>query len=271
MKAAVCAREPIAVGLPGYGWTLKKLALWIEDSFQRRISRSTLRRLVKAAGLSWKKCKQVLKKASRAKRRASIESFEHRWEQMCQGELILISLDEAHFHRDLDLGSSWAERGRVAYRLSACASLADRINWYGAYDFTHGRCFIWNEGACNAEHTAQFLRRLVEWIGPTTRRIVIIWDGAPCHRAAIAQATAAELGIDLVPLPGYSPDLNPIEGLWKWRREDVTQHHASPTMRALFDACKAFIARINLDPEALITRLWPKFELDPEYEKLLVS
>lgn len=42
-------------------------------------------------------------------------------------------------------------------------------------------------------------------------------------------------------------------------------------MRAVFDACQAFIARINLDPEALITRLWPKFELDPEYEKLLVS
>ncbi|HBY96281.1 MAG TPA: hypothetical protein DEP84_20395 [Chloroflexi bacterium] len=111
-------------------------------------------------------------------------------------------MDEAHFHRDLDLGYTWAERGPVAYRLSAGAALADRINWYGAYDFTHGRCFLWNEGACNAEHTAQFLRRLVEWIGPTTRRIVLIGDGAPCHRASIAQATVAELGIELVPLPG---------------------------------------------------------------------
>ena len=53
--------------------------------------------------------------------------------------------------------------------------------------------------------------------------------------------------------------------------EEVTQHHAYPIMRALFEACKAFIDRINLDPEALIMRLWPTFELDPEYEKLLVS
>ncbi|MCZ7568887.1 MAG: IS630 family transposase [Ardenticatenaceae bacterium] len=271
MKATVCAHEPVEYQLPGYGWTLKQLALWIEDDFQRCISRSALRRLVKAAGLSWKKCKQVLKKASRAKRAAYVECFERLWEQLCQEEIILISVDEAHFHRDLDLGYSWAERGQVVSRLSACASLAERINWDGAYDFTHGRGFIWNEGACNGEHTAQFLRRLVEWIGPTTRRIVLIWDGAPCHRAAIAQVTAADLGIELVPLPGYSPDLNPIEGLWKWMRQEVTQHHASPTMRALFDACKAFIDRINLDPEALISRLWPKFELDPEYEKLLVS
>ena len=42
-------------------------------------------------------------------------------------------------------------------------------------------------------------------------------------------------------------------------------------MRELFDACKAFVERINADPLAVINRLWPKFELDPEFEKLLVS
>jgi hypothetical protein len=37
-------------------------------------------------------------------------------------------------------------------------------------------------------------------------------------------------------------------------------------------ACQQFIAGINADPEAVVDRLWPKFELDPEYEaKLLVS
>ena len=56
-----------------------------------------------------------------------------------------------------------------------------------------------------------------------------------------------------------------------WMREDVTQHHCYPTMRALFEVCKVFIDRINLDPEAIISRLWPKFDLDPDFEKLLVS
>jgi hypothetical protein len=40
----------------------------------------------------------------------------------------------------------------------------------------------------------------------------------------------------------------------------------------LIAACQAFIARINRDPFALVDRLWPKFELDPEFEeKLRVS
>ena len=28
-----------------------------------------------------------------------------------------------------------------------------------------------------------------------------------------------------MPLPGYSPDLMPVEALWRWLREDVTYHH----------------------------------------------
>jgi hypothetical protein len=39
----------------------------------------------------------------------------------------------------------------------------------------------------------------------------------------------------------------------------------------LIAACQDFIDRINRDPIALVDRLWPKFELDPEFEaKLLV-
>ena len=149
--------------------------------------------------------------------------------------------------------------------------MSDRINWYGAYNFTAGQCFIWNEGHCNQEHTVVFLERVAAWLGPTDRPVVIIWDGAPWHRATSTQEKAQALGFRLLPLPGYSPDLNPIEGLWEWLREEVTQHHSYLTMREPFDSCKAFIDRINLNPDALINRLWPKFELDPDFEKLLIS
>ena len=183
----------------------------------------------------------------------------------------LIYIDESHFHRDMDLGYTWAEKGKPAWRLSDCPPLQDRIDWYGAYDFSNGQCFIWNEGGCNGENTVKFLQHLVAWLAPVTCPTVIIWDGAPCHKAKLVQDAAAALGFTFLPLPGYSPDLNPIEGLWKWMREDVTQNHCYATMRELFDACKAFIDRINADPLQIISRLWPKFELDPEFEKLLIS
>lgn len=257
--------------MPGHGWTLNKLQHWVAERLGRAVSRGQLRDLLKRSGLSWKKCKKVLKKANPAQRAAFVAQFQSLFEQMCAHEVLLIYIDEAHIHRDLDLGYTWAPVGEVAYRLSECASLAERINWYGAYDFTRGRCLLWNEGHCNKEHTVTFLERVVEWIGPTDKRIVLIWDGAPYHRATLVRDAATALGLDIVPLPSYSPDLNPIEGLWKWLREEVTQHHSYPTLRALFDACKAFIDRINRDPQQIISRLWPKFDLDPDYEKLLLS
>ena len=90
-------------------------------------------------------------------------------------------------------------------------------------------------------------------------------------------AEAARLGIVVVNLTGYSPDLNPIERLWDWMREDVTRGFCHGSVAQLIAACRAFTCqprpdRLNRDPIALIDRLWPKFELDPEFEeKLRVS
>jgi len=79
----------------------------------------------------------------------------------------------------------------------------------------------------------------------------------------LVQDAAAASGFTLVSLLGGSPDLNPIEGLWKWMREEVTQNHRYNTLCELFDACKSFLSRINLDL-LLISRLWLVFELDPD-------
>ena len=66
-------------------------------------------------------------------------------------------------------------------------------------------------------------------MGDEPGEVVLIWDGAPWHKAKRVQAAASELGFTVVALPSYSPDLNPIEGLWKWMREEVTRNfcHAS--------------------------------------------
>ena len=75
------------------------------------------------------------------------------------------------------------------------------------------------------------------------------------HRAKVAQQKAVELGFEVVALPGYSPDLN----------------YCQPSLDALFAACKKFVADVNVNPDDLVRRLWPRFELDPEEEKLRVS
>ena len=39
------------------------------------------------------------------------------------------AVDESHFHRDLDLGYTWAPVGERVWRVSDCPGLSERINW----------------------------------------------------------------------------------------------------------------------------------------------
>jgi hypothetical protein len=280
--------------LPGHGWTLKKLGRWVQRRLGRTVGQTSLRRIVRAAGLRWKKCKKLLRKASACQRAAYMERFEALWARMRQGDVTVVYVDESHFHQDLDVGYTWATTGKPAWRVSNSPPLSARINWYGAYDFTHGQAMIWHEGKCNSEQTIHFLQRLHDWQGKmgqgemgqgemgqgemgqgahkgAHKPIVVIWDGAPWHRSLAVRRQAQHLGIELIPLPAYSPDLNPIEGLWKWMRTEVTQHHCHASLDALSLDCQAFITSINQAPQVLVDRLWPRFELDPDYEKLLLS
>jgi transposase len=266
---AVENTRPSDHGLPGHGWTLKKLKQWVGQTFGLLVGRNSLRRVLRQANLTWKKVKKLLGKAKPEKRAAHVQRLIELFAGVCGEDILLVYVDEVHIHRDLDLGYTWGRRGVRLWRKSDCPKRSDRLNGYGAFDFSNGQCLLWENGWCNGEQTVRFLEELVRWRTGKKGRLVLIWDNAPCHTAKRVKAKAAELGIELVYLPGYSPDLNPIERLWDWMREEVTRGHCHASVPELIGACQAFIERINRDPLAVVDRLWPKFDLDPEFEEQL--
>jgi hypothetical protein len=48
-----------------------------------------------------------------------------------------------------------------------------------------------------------------------------VWDATSYHRAGAMREVATALHIDLVPLPGYSPDLMPVEALSSARMSPI--------------------------------------------------
>jgi transposase len=62
----------------------------------------------------------------------------------------------------------------------------------------------------------RFLQHLLRQIAG---KLLVIWDGAPIHRARVVQdflATGAAQRLQLEVLPGYAPELNPVEGIWRY-------------------------------------------------------
>ena len=128
---------------------------------------------------------------------------------------------------------------------------------------------IWPYERASGEHTIDVLRRLRVEI--PTGKLIVLWDGAPSHRAKMVCSAAASLGIHLQPLPGYSPDLMAVEPLWRWLREDVTDHHCHANAEDLIRRVADVETNVNAEPWTVADRLWVKDHLDPEEEKLRFS
>jgi transposase len=61
----------------------------------------------------------------------------------------------------------------------------------------------------------RFLRHALRRI---SGKLLVIWDGSPIHRSRAVKnflSDGAAARLQLEQLPGYAPELNPDEGVWK--------------------------------------------------------
>jgi transposase len=97
------------------------------------------------------------------------------------------------------------------------ASGRQRFNVLGAWNaVTRQLIAVTNTTVVNTETMCELLRMIAACglIGPIT----LVLDNARYQRNATVQALAKELGITLLFLPSYSPNLNLIERLWKFMK-----------------------------------------------------
>lgn len=90
-----------------------------------------------------------------------------------------------------------------------------------------------------------------------TGRIVMILDNARIHHANYLQdfLEANEERLELVFLPPYSPELNLIEGLWKWLKESVINNIFFPNVQKIILKVREFMVDVNQRSVEVINRL----------------
>lgn len=157
-----------------------------------------------------------------------------RLEQARQGQRQVYFVDAAHFVLAPFVGILWCLT-RLCLR---AASGRKRFNVLGALDaVSHRLIQVNNHSYINAESVCLLLRAVAAAATPGLP-ITLVLDNARYQKCALVSALAQQLGIELLYLPSYSPNLNLIERVWKFVKADC--------LRAVYyEKYEAFTAAIQ--------------------------
>jgi transposase len=168
-------------------------------------------------------------------------------------------VDAAHFVYGTFLCCLWC----IARIFVRAASGRQRFNVLGAWNaVTRQLLAVTNTTVVNTDTMCELLRKIAaeNLIGPIT----VVLDNARYQRNKVVQGLAAELGIRLLYLPSYSPNLNLIERLWGFaKRQSVYgKYHANfASFRAAIEATLASISTTNAPKlKTLMTLTFQEFD-----------
>src|SRR5512135_250748 len=175
---------------------------------------------------------------------------------------VVCFVDAAHFVHGVCLGSLWC----FVRLLVRGPSGRKRFNVLGAIDaVTHELTTVVNDTVIDAIAVCQLLRKLSDRYAGLPLTLVL--DNARYQKCAVVRLLAAELKIELLYLPSYSPNLNLIERLWKFVKKEVLScryYEDFTQFKAAIVACLEGIEGKHKDAIAsLLTLNFQTFE-DPQ-------
>ena len=85
----------------------------------------------------------------------------------------------------------------------------------------------------------------------TRKHLIVIQDGAKYHTSKDTKAffQAHKARLSCCQLPGYSPDFNPIEHLWKSVRKDATHNKYFAQFHQVIDSVETVMQFLILHPQ----------------------
>ncbi|MCY6354724.1 IS630 family transposase, partial [Clostridium sp. ZS2-4] len=129
------------------------------------------------------------------------------------------------------------------------------VKLIGTLNYETGEVFCIERERYDAQVFLQFLKMILEKY--PMGKIVMILDNTRIHHAKLLEEFLSQNAhrIEFLFLPPYSPNLNFIEGLWKWLKEKVVYNVFYSSVKEIRENVKLFLNEINKNPEAIIQRL----------------
>jgi transposase len=153
--------------------------------------------------------------------------------------------DESMIRDYQALQKTWFAKGKQ--RIIKTTGKHRGVKLLATLGYAEGR-IVWKEDdQYNAEAFLDFLQQVLT--SYPTGKIVMILDNARIHHAKLLESFLKENPrLELVFLPPYSPELNLVEGLWKWLKSDVINNVFYHTTTQIRENVKTFMNTIMAEP-----------------------
>lgn len=154
--------------------------------------------------------------------------------------------DEAGFGRINKPKYCWCQKG---FRPSVpCHHIREYRYAYGAVEPKTGESFFLIMPYCNTNCMNLFLQKLSEAYPQDV--IILVCDGARWHKSNSLQIPQ---NIELVFIPPYTPEMNPIEQIWEEIREKGFRNECFQTLSKVVDRLCDTIRALSADTIKSIT------------------
>lgn len=226
----------------GFYGSAQAVAEWIKASFSVHYHPQGLVRLLHRLGFAYKKTTLVAPKADPAKQTEFVAQLNQQLSQLSQDEIVYFA-DAVHPQHNTRPAHGWIEVGKQ--RPIACNSSRYRLNINAVVNALNPVEVIARQDATIDSVSTIALFDQILAANPTKRIIHIYCDSARYYISRQVADWVAKTPIELHFLPGYSPNLNPIERLWKFMRQKVIDSVYYPEFACFKEQVMTFLSQLE--------------------------
>lgn len=236
---------------------VKDICVYVKKEYKKKYSISGMTKWLHSNGFAYKKPHAVPAKADKYQQKKFISYYMRLKKKAGKYEPIYF-VDSVHPQHQTQLACGWILKGER--KAVATTGKQRRLNFMGGICLNGHRIVYQQADQVNADSIALFLSQLRK-MNPGKYKIHIIWDNAGYHRDQEIKNFAKSLAIKLHYLPPYSPNLNPIERLWKIMHEHVTYNKYYESFSDFTEATVNFFRNIGRNKSILRSRITDNFQI----------
>ena len=236
---------------------VKDICHYVKKVFGKTYSISGMTKWLHNNGFAYKKPHVTPAKANLKQQQEFIKYYQKLKASAGNNEPIYFA-DSVHPQHQTKLTYGWILIGQR--KEIATNAKHYRLNFIGGICL-HGHRLVYEQAEkIDANAIAGFLVKLRKK-HPEQHLIHLILDNAGYHKDKSVQEFAVSLGIKLHYLPPYSPNLNPIERLWKIMHERVTYNKYYEKFADFTEAIVNFFKTIGKQKQILRRRINDNFQI----------